>query len=279
MDAKSLRKILVRIAGETAGYLRDIVDQQDLAEAIGKGAAGDTTHRADKIAEETIIDLVRREDLPAKIVTEEGGIINVTTNPEYLLIIDPLDGSMNYLSKIPYAAVSLAISRIDNAVNTGILAGAIANIFLKEIYSFDDEHAYIDNTPILPDNLKPSVSNIVIVYTKTPSFFNLMKDFFTTHLPQGRLRVLGSASLELAYTGLSRILLFINNMGSLRNLDIVAAIKFAEKLGKKITDIHGNPISFRVDEIVRIDSVVAGEKHLVDKLISFIKAKEYAQVS
>lgn len=279
VDARDLRRILVKIASETSGYLRDIIDEKDLADIIGKGASGDTTRRADKIAEETIIDLVRNEGLCTKIVSEEGGIKSLCREPEYLLIVDPLDGSMNYLSKIPYAAVSLAISRINKPFYRDVLAGAVANIFLRETYSFDQEHVYIDNVVLTKKDLSPPTSDIVIVYTKTPSLFSILKEFFKTYLPNGRLRVLGSASLELVYTGLNRISLFINDMGSLRNLDIVAAIGFAERLGKKIVDIHGNKLFFRIDSIERIKSIVAGCNDLVEKFIEFTKARGYVQAS
>lgn len=277
MEEKSLRKILAKIAGEIAGYLRDIIEEKDLAEVVGEGAGGDKTRKVDKLAEDMIVELVRSENLPARIVTEERGIIDIVDKPRYLLIVDPLDGSINYLAKIPYAAVSVAITYIDKPYSNYVIAGAVANIFLNEIYSFDETHAYIDNVLVNQNELGDPVGKVIVVYTRNPEILYILKDFSRKYIGVDRIRVLGSASLEIVYTGLNRILMFINDMGSLRNIDIIAGLKFVEKLGKKVVDIHGKPLSFRLDKITKIDSIVVGNSFLIDKFIELVKDKGYVQ--
>lgn len=268
----SLRRIAFKIASQVAGYLRDLVYEEGLEEAIGRGAAGDITRKADKIAEEMIIDLIRAEGLCASIITEEGGSIRLCNKPEYSVIVDPLDGSMNYLSKIPYASVSIAISKYSSNASS-LLVGAISNIFLRETYSFDDDGVYIDNTLVNPSNIKPSPSNIVVVYTKNSWLLDTLKGFFRSIGLEARLRVLGSASLEIVYTGLGRILLFINDMGSLRNLDIVAAVAIARKLGKTVAGLNGEKIVLKTNSIHKISSIVVGDPSLAGMVIDYVRRR------
>jgi len=276
-ESSELRKILVEIVGEIAGYLRDLVDSNELYRVIGKGASGDQTRLADKIAEEMVIDLIKREHLCALIVSEEIGLVKTCDRPEYVVIIDPLDGSMNYISKITFASSSIAIAHVEKPYYREILAGAVANIFLREIYSFDKNNAYLDNIKIDPNTLKPVIRDTIVIYTSRPELFYSTKVFMRKYMPHGRLRILGSASLEICYVGLGRIGLYINDTGKLRNLDIAAASLFAEKLGKKVVDITGRSIDFRVDRIEKISTIIVGDDEIVSSITSVLKETGYVQ--
>jgi len=270
-DANTLRKLLVEIAGEVAGYMRDIAGIEGLDEVLRIGASGDQTRKADRIAEDIAIDLIKHEKIPVKIVTEESGIIETTNNPEYVIIMDPLDGSMNYVSLIPFAAVSIAIAPMNNPYFSELIAGAIANIFLGEIYSFSDNKIWIDNT-----FYQGSGKNMgsIVVYTGNPKFFKILNSFIHD-MPGYRLRILGSASLELAYVGLGRVSMFYNDTGKLRNVDIAAAAGFVIKAGYTVVNVNGLSIDFRVDDLYRIDSLIAGKREFVEKFLMYLKSHGY----
>lgn len=270
-DVDTLRKLLVEIAGEVAGYMRDIAGTKGLDEVLRIGASGDQTRKADRIAEDIAIDLIRHEKIPVKIVTEETGVIEVTKSPKYIIVMDPLDGSMNYVSLIPFAAVSLAIAPIDKPYFSKLIAGAIANIFLGEIYSFSDDRIWVDNT-----FYQGSGKNMgsIIVYTDNPKFFKIL-DRFMRDVPGYRLRILGSASLELTYVGLGRASIFYNDTGKLRNVDIAAAAGFVIKAGYTVTDINGSHIDFRVDGLYRIDSLIAGKREFIEKFLLYLRSYNY----
>ncbi len=270
-DANTLRKLLVEIVGEVAGYMRDIAGVEGLNEVLGVGASGDQTRKADRIAEDIAIDLVRHERIPVKIVTEESGTIKITNNPKYIIIMDPLDGSMNFVSLIPFAAVSMAIAPINTPYFSKLIAGAIANIFLGEIYSFSNNKIWIDNTPY--QGSRENMGSIV-AYTNNPKFFKIL-DNFMHDKPGFRLRILGSASLELTYVGLGRVSMFYNDTGKLRNVDIAAAGGFVTKAGYTVVSIDGSSIDFRVDNIYRIDSLIAGKREFIEKFLIYLKSHGY----
>jgi len=270
-DSNTLRKILVEIAGEVAGYMRDIAGTEGLDEILHVGASGDQTRRADRVAEDIAIELIKHEKIPAKIVTEESGIIKITDKPEYVIVMDPLDGSMNYVSLIPFAAVSIAIAPMDSPYFSRLIAGAIANIFLGEIYSFSSDKIWVDN--IYYQGSGKSMGSI-IVYTNNPKFFKIL-DRFIHDIPGYRLRILGSASLELAYVGLDRVSMFYNDTGKLRNVDIAAAAGFVVRAGYTVVDINGSNIEFRVDGLYRVNSLIAGKGELIEKFLMYLRKHEY----
>jgi len=271
-DSDTLRRILVEVAGEVAGYMRDIAGSSGLEEVLKIGASGDQTREADRIAEDIAIDLLRHERIPARIVTEETGVLDLVDRPRYVIVMDPLDGSMNYVSLIPFAAISLAIAPFDKPYFSSLLAGAIANIFLHEIYSFSEDKVWIDNV-----SYKGSGKDMgsIVVYTGNPRFFHIL-DSFMHEAPGYRLRILGSASLELTYVGLGRVSLFYNDTGKLRNVDVAAAAAFVVRARYCVVDIHGSRVDFRLDNLYRIDSLVAGREELVKKFLSYLRRYGYS---
>ncbi len=271
-STEDLRRLLVEIASEVAGYMRDIAGSKGLDSVLRIGAGGDQTRRADVVAEDLAVELIRKEHLPVRIVTEESGIIDLVSKPEYIILMDPLDGSMNYVSLIPFAAVSMAIAYYREPYFSKILAGAISNIFLKETYSFSKDRVCIDGSLYKSSSIN---TGAIVVYANNPRLYSLVS-MFVKESPGYRVRVLGSASLELSYVGLNRISLFYNDSGKLRNVDIAPAASFTKKTGCIIVDVYGRELDFRLDNLYRVKSIIAGKKDELDRFLKFLKDRGYA---
>lgn len=270
MDAKELERIARRLAGEVAGYLRDIHGTKGLDEVLGRGASGDTTRRADRLAENFLIDLVRAEGLDVIIVSEEKGIVKLSDNPELILLTDPLDGSLNYVLGIPVAAVSIVFYDIKKPYLSSALSGAVANVFVREIYSFDDENVFV-NGAVMRER-RELESGIATVYTNDPSLFIVVEKYLHGRYRLGsRIRVLGSAALESTYAAIGRFSLFINNTGRLRNLDIACGYAIAKRFGLPVIDVEGREIDGRTDGISRLRSMLIGGREILD-FPRFLKA-------
>jgi len=252
-----LLKEITRIVGEAAGLLRDLVDDPGIGRITGVGASGDTTRKADAVVEEFIISELRRTGIRLCIVTEERGVIIEDPRCEFIALIDPLDGSLNYVSGIPLAAVSISVyDRKKPYIDKGIV-GAIANIFLREVYSFDEDSVYVNGTKILPGTR--SVKGLVSVYTEDPAFLQKLR-YVVAELSKDtvKIRTLGSASLESVYAALNRIDLFIHNTGKLRNFDVAGAVNIAKRLGIPTLSLRGERLDTRVDKVERIRSIAIG---------------------
>ncbi len=88
---------------------------------------GDWVSSADKSSEEAIIDLLKKNVPEHDILTEEAGLIRSGKNSDYRWIIDPLDGTTNFLRRFPIWAVSVALE-YRPSIETGwgeIITGAI----------------------------------------------------------------------------------------------------------------------------------------------------------
>ena len=97
-EPRDLRVIAVKIAGETAGLLRDLACSDTTLSNIIKGE----TAKIDVIAEDYIISALREELGDLMIVTEEKGVLG---GGSLTAIVDPLDGSKNYLNCIWWSSV------------------------------------------------------------------------------------------------------------------------------------------------------------------------------
>jgi myo-inositol-1(or 4)-monophosphatase len=176
--------------------------------------------------------------------------------------MDPLDGSLNYTLGIPAVSVSLVFYDVSKPYLIEPLAGAVANVFLREIISFDDRNVYINRVKV--SGYKPSKSGIAVIYTWNPEIFPIIHKFMkgTFEYPT-RLRVLGSAALESVYAGLGRIDLFFHNTGRLRNLDVAGGIGVAKRLGAQVFDLEDKLNSYRADRIEFLKSLVIGEPRII----------------
>lgn len=263
-----LMDIASRVASETAAYIRDLWEEETGGEIVGRGAGGDATRRADKWAEDYIVGLLKETGIPLRVVTEEAGIIDLSGNPVAVAAVDPLDGSMNYVYGIPFASVSIAFAYIDRPLLSRVIAGCVSDIFHRNNYCFDNEHAYINGAKA---SILRGGSGFVTVYSRSPRVFSLLAEYADAYGRKLRLRVLGSAALEMIYAALGITDLFINMYGRLRNIDLAASAAYAQRLGRTPYLPGGEPLDVRLDEITRVKGVILGS--YAEEFIGFLKTR------
>ena len=93
--------------------IRDFGEIENLQ--VSSKGPGDFVSAADKRTEKTIIDELQKAHPDYGIVTEETGIIN-KANTKNRWIIDPIDGTMNFLNGIPHFAISIGYEE-DGEIN------------------------------------------------------------------------------------------------------------------------------------------------------------------
>ncbi len=252
-----LRKLALEVSGIVAGYLRDHLGDPFYA----KPRSGDSII-ADIEAEKLVVALLRKRGFNGLIVSEESGTIRGESE-DLVALVDPLDGSTNYSSGIPWCGVSIAFA-INNGKKTvledAVVAGAIAPISGSHIISFEkNEGVFIDDTKIEKlEDPKP----IVFVYMEEPEpavvVYKYRSLSQTRYKRSVKVRSMGSAALELAYTGLGLGEAFIDVRAKLRNIDIATAIGIVKEMNGKVTNVLGKPIETRLDIVDRVRSVIAG---------------------
>ena len=111
--------------------LRDFGEVEHL-QVARKGPA-DFVSRADKKAEEVIIENLERDRPGYSFLAEEGGEI-IGSDKTHRFIIDPLDGTTNFLHGIPHFAISIALEREIDGNPKELVAGVVFNPITDEMF-------------------------------------------------------------------------------------------------------------------------------------------------
>lgn len=98
-----------RIAGKAAAIAR----RKGGGKMVGRNPLGQMTIRADKDLEELVANELKRAKIPCVLVSEEAGLIELSKEPEWRFVLDPLDGSENYKRGIPIYALGLCYAPIN----------------------------------------------------------------------------------------------------------------------------------------------------------------------
>ena len=78
-------------------------------EVTGKASSGDESFAIDEVAEKAVAEFIAHHDLPVAYYTEERGLVEFA-RPDYLLVIDPIDGTRPAMVGLEGAVVSIALS-------------------------------------------------------------------------------------------------------------------------------------------------------------------------
>jgi len=256
-DLKTLASITIEAAKTASQWLRDIQGNEYFTEFV-KWSKEDVTRRFDIESENVILDVFRREHVNALFVSEEFGCKAFSTEPEYIVIIDPLDGSNNYAANIPYATVSIAVAKYSKkATLKDILIGVVSEIFRENIYYAIKSYGALENGKelIKPKNIGPPFIFGYLNYESYNVFKRLEKEFGAF-----KLRSLGSASLDIVYVAKSVAGVFLDLRSKLRNVDVAAALLILNEAGGKAKSYHLNLYDVPITSVVKIYSIAAFSK-------------------
>ena len=127
--------------------IRDFGEIENLQ--VSTKAPGDFVSSSDKKTEKILIDELRKAHPEYGIVTEESGIIN-KSNTKNRWIIDPIDGTLNFLNGIPQFAISIGYEE-----NYEIKCGIIFNPITNEMFFAEKgSGAFLNNSRIRVSNKK-----------------------------------------------------------------------------------------------------------------------------
>ena len=240
----------VNIAVRAARAAGDVVlryhNQIDLL-TIENKAANDFVSEVDKVAESAIIDEIKKAFPKHSILAEESG--EILGDKENQWIIDPLDGTTNYLHSYPQYAISIAL--YENNVATHAV---VYDPFKEELfYASKGEGAYLND-----ERIRVTKSNGLehaLIGTgfpvRHPQHLDCYLDTFkAVHLQTAGIRRAGSAALDLAYVAAGRLDGFWEI--GLNNWDMAAGALLVKEAGGFIGDFSGR------DQYLETGNVVAG---------------------
>ncbi|MBU4267651.1 MAG: inositol monophosphatase [Acidobacteria bacterium] len=255
-----LLKIALRAAREAGGLIcRDFrnVPATDI-QAKGKN---DFVTRVDKEAE-TIIKGVIKQNFPDhRLLAEESGYSAKAS--EYLWVIDPLDGTTNFIHGIPHFAVSLALQK-----NGKTIFALIYNPLSKDCFHASaGQGAFLNGKAIVVSRVAKLSSALGATGFpfKAPRFLAAYTEAFRSLLSQCKdMRRCGSAALDLAYTACGRYDFFWE--AHLLPWDFMAGKLIVEEAGGKTSDFQARELE------VKTSAVLAANKALYPKILKMISS-------
>ena len=180
--------------------IRDFGEIENLQ--VSSKGPGDFVTSADQRTEKILIDELQKAHPDYGIVSEEKGTIN-KHNQKNRWIIDPIDGTLNFMKGIPQFSISIGYEE-DGEIKCGIIFNPIMNeMFLAE----KGNGAYLNNSRIRVSNKKKI--NDALIVTGGPKGASKIKDkIFSEYVNVSKnvsnVRKFGSAALDIAYVACGR---------------------------------------------------------------------------
>ncbi|GLX84928.1 inositol monophosphatase [Thalassotalea loyana] len=259
--------IAVRAARAAGNVIVRAFEQQDKVEVTSKGL-NDFVTNVDKAAEEAIIEIIKKAYPTHSIVSEECGVVEGDDN-DYQWIIDPLDGTTNFVKGIPHFAVSIALKvkgKLDQAVVFDPIRG--------ELFTASrGKGAQLNGFRIRVKNSKELTGSIVATGFPFKQKFHLdnyMEMFKTMFSKCADMRRAGSAALDLAYVASGRVDGYFE-LG-LKPWDTAAGELLVIEAGGLVTDVNGGLTHAQSGNIVASSAKVLKEMvsdirpHLTDAM-------------
>ena len=180
--------------------IRDFGEIENLQ--VSSKGPGDFVTSADKKTEKILIEELQKAHPEYGIITEETGIIN-KSNTKNRWIIDPIDGTFNFMNGVPQFAISIGYEE-ENEIKCGVIFNPIMNeMFCAE----KGNGAYLNNSRIRVSK-KNKIKDALIV-TGGPKAVSKIKDkIFSEYINVSKnvsnVRKFGSAALDVAYVACGR---------------------------------------------------------------------------
>ena len=234
-EAVELLSLAHRLA-EEAGQL--LLDGLATAEVLGsKSTLTDMVTSMDRASEQHIVDGIRAARPDDAIVGEEGADHAGTSGVRW--IIDPLDGTTNYLYAVPAFAVSIAVE-----VDGEIIAGVVADPSHRETFAATrGAGATCNGKPIACSDVETLANALVGTGFSYDAARRTRQGAVVARLlPRARdVRRFGAAALDLCWVACGRLDAFYEK--GLQAWDLDAGALIAREAGAITGDLHGGPAS------------------------------------
>ena len=232
MSTPPLLNIAVKAARAAGRIILRHADRVDTLTVRNK-QANDYVSEVDQLAECEIVKTIRRAHPGHAILAEEGG---ATAGSEYEWIIDPLDGTTNFLHGFPQYAVSIAVrrqGRIEHAV--------VYDPIKEELFAASrGEGATLNGRRIrvtAPRDLSGALLGTGIPFRENQDLELFIKTLRALLPGTAGIRRAGSAALDLAYVAAGRLDGFWEI--GLHPWDMAAGILLIEEAGGMVGDLRG----------------------------------------
>ncbi len=241
------------IAKSTGAFIAGEREKFNPGDVELKGKANFVSY-VDKQAEKQIVENLRLLLPGSGFIAEEGTASS--TNEKYKWIIDPLDGTTNFIHGVPPFAVSIALMEEEE-----LILGVVYEITQDEcFYAWKGSKAYLNGKEISVTTAATTSDSLIATgfpYSAMEMLdpFIVSMRYFMIH--SHGLRRLGSAATDMAYVAAGRFDAFYEH--GLKPWDVAAGTIIVRQAGGKVSDFNGTDRFLFNGELVAANGAYFGE--------------------
>ena len=261
--------VMVKAARLAGNVLLRNINKLDALNVVEKGRL-DYASEVDADAEKAVIKELKRAYPDYSVLGEEGGVQGVN---RYMWVIDPLDGTSNYLRGFPHYCVSIALVENGEPIDAVIFdplrnelftasrgAGAVLNDRRIRVADRKDMGGAMIHTGFAPRERQRASSQLKAV------------DALLVHAED--VRRTGSAALDLAYVACGRLDAYFE--AGVKDWDIAAGVLLVREAGGRICDFRGAATPRMDGRGPASRQIVAGNIKVAEALQKTIVTSGYA---
>jgi myo-inositol-1(or 4)-monophosphatase len=269
VTGKSFTAVAVNMASKAGEWMKSKLGQA--SEVLVKTTPHDLVTEVDKGAELLIRKLIHTYFPTHAILGEEGvepgaeasrKALENMKDEEYVWIVDPIDGTTNFIHGLPFYSVSIALAHRGEVIVGVVYDPSRDELFVAE----KGKGAYVRGKRMSVSGEERLEDSLVATGFPTDRELVLPEALrqITAVAPQVRnIRSFGSAALHLAYVAAGRLSGFWE--ANLNAWDIAAGMLLIQEAGGRVTHIDGQPYGLHVRD------VLATNGHIHDALIEAVK--------
>jgi myo-inositol-1(or 4)-monophosphatase len=248
-NLERIQRELIVLSKQVGNFIRLEATKFDSSRIEEKGL-NDLVSYVDKEAEGRLVEGLKLIFPKAGFITEEG--TETITSEDYNWIVDPLDGTTNFMHGLPVYSVSVALSYKDK-----IVVGVVYEVNRDEcFYAVEGGKAYMNEKEIKVSDASSMANSLLATgfpyytFEKMPQYLEILN-----HLMQKShgLRRMGSAAVDLAYTACGRFEGYFEY--NLKPWDVAAGTLIVQQAGGKVTDFSGGENYIFGGEIVASNGI------------------------
>jgi myo-inositol-1(or 4)-monophosphatase len=259
MDYENICQSSIVVVKEAANFIKSQMGKVEAAQIEDKSINSLVSY-VDKTAEEILVKGLSEIVPSATFITEEDTVENKKS--EYYWIIDPLDGTTNFLHSLPFFSVSVALAHNDK-----IVVGIIYEVTRDECFStWKGGQAFLNDKVIRVSPNKELINAMIATgfpYThmeRIDAHIEMIK--YLRYNARG-LRRFGSAALDLAYVAAGRFDGYFEY--GLQPWDVAAGVFLVEQAGGLVSDFKNG------DDYIFGEEVVVGNPAIQPMLLKCIE--------
>ncbi|MEP2024174.1 MAG: inositol monophosphatase family protein [Reichenbachiella sp.] len=259
MNLKDITQQVVDLSLSCGAFIKKEAETFDYDDVELKGK-NDLVSYVDKEAEKMMVEQLKKILPEAGFITEEG--TEKESNAEFKWIIDPLDGTTNFIHGLPIYSTSIALVK-----GKEILSGVVFDIGRNDCFhAYQNGGTFCNGKPIQVSKL-PTLGDSLLA-TGFPYYdFERMPQYqlILNELMQNAhgLRRLGSAAIDLVYVGLGRYEGYFEY--NLNPWDIAAGALIVQEAGGTVTDFSGGDDYLFGREILAANTIHAEMLAIIKK--------------